>query len=759
MSKGGGAGKVYFVLYLAVVLELLIIIVERDEAEEHLHKKQQETMKIVESILSQLQSGAGTEGINTRPQDEITIPPPGVDIREVLGSDIKSFRRYIVDVGVTDVTAAIKRKEGETDKEHNERLQKLVELANVSELQYQIFFSPSQDPAYAPLFISEEEIRKNNIDFMKMQPGDIIEGPEGEPWEFLGVKQLNLDKKGTYDKLGINSLSATADIVPVYPRDMTVNIGPVYAPPNLPEDSVFFYSDYESRKLRAASDGTLQKRSFVVNFQPPSRAGWYKLRFASKTNRILGVRAGQKAAEMDEKSTVNIGTVQLTVRDLRKVLKELTTSLDRYGLPNAEAFIKNPDIDRFDEQMQVSIASVLEEPNAVEIVGKLRLFSYIAKLLAPGMSSNFEQNRGSIEFNIRVITPTPTVSEPTVSMAAVMHCFDAVPHVFDFTISPFQAGQNTVVGRVLDKSGVPVGRVTFRALDEIAGLGFAAPVSGGTRSIRGILDAPLPPGNYLVEVEHQLQVRRGISKADLNVYKTALNDESITEINQRFGMLAMYGYPVVLDVVPESGNRIAPNQFRLYMAFDNFPQQPPIEGLAITQEMRKTFLPEADKVSLRVTWVQPFSGVEVDLYPKREFVIRQEEANVALRNVQTEYSGQAARVRVRVTGIRVTKPFTGSDREAEVRVRVGEINKASGLQTYNVSAGPTIEDDGDGSYSITFELSGALPRGETRIRGTINIPVFATAINPVNGKASSEEMQTVSVQINYEPDRGGPRRR
>jgi hypothetical protein len=62
MSKGGGgAGKVYFVLYLAVVLELLIIIVERDEAEEGLLQKQKETMQIVESILSQLQSGAGTE--------------------------------------------------------------------------------------------------------------------------------------------------------------------------------------------------------------------------------------------------------------------------------------------------------------------------------------------------------------------------------------------------------------------------------------------------------------------------------------------------------------------------------------------------------------------------------------------------------------------------------------------------------------------------------------------------------------------------
>lgn len=72
MAKGG-AGKVYFVLYLAVILELLIIIVERDEAEEHLIQKQKESMKIVESILSQLQTGAGTESISTRPQDEITL--------------------------------------------------------------------------------------------------------------------------------------------------------------------------------------------------------------------------------------------------------------------------------------------------------------------------------------------------------------------------------------------------------------------------------------------------------------------------------------------------------------------------------------------------------------------------------------------------------------------------------------------------------------------------------------------------------------
>lgn len=91
MSKGG-AGKVYFVLYLAVILELLIIIVERDEAEEHLVKKQQESMRIVESILTQLQSGAGTEGINTRPQDAIVLSENSQKSKESIS---KSFVHII----------------------------------------------------------------------------------------------------------------------------------------------------------------------------------------------------------------------------------------------------------------------------------------------------------------------------------------------------------------------------------------------------------------------------------------------------------------------------------------------------------------------------------------------------------------------------------------------------------------------------------------------------------------------------------------
>ena len=61
MSKGGGAGKVYFILYLAVLLELLIVIVERDDAEEAFRKERDELLRktkriqlIAETIINSL---------------------------------------------------------------------------------------------------------------------------------------------------------------------------------------------------------------------------------------------------------------------------------------------------------------------------------------------------------------------------------------------------------------------------------------------------------------------------------------------------------------------------------------------------------------------------------------------------------------------------------------------------------------------------------------------------------------------------------
>ncbi|MEI8134034.1 MAG: hypothetical protein WCH46_03015 [bacterium] len=87
MSKGGGAGKVYFILYLAVLLELLIIIVERDDAEEELKKekaaleqKSKRIQLIAETIINALR-GSQTSLSSTSDQ-AMTLGDPKEPERE-----------------------------------------------------------------------------------------------------------------------------------------------------------------------------------------------------------------------------------------------------------------------------------------------------------------------------------------------------------------------------------------------------------------------------------------------------------------------------------------------------------------------------------------------------------------------------------------------------------------------------------------------------------------------------------------------------
>ena len=95
MSKGG-AGKVYFILYLAVLLELLIIIVERDDAEDELKKekaaleqKSKRIQLIAETIINSLR-GSATSVSSTSDQSMI------------LGDPKEQERQFSVRVRVAD---------------------------------------------------------------------------------------------------------------------------------------------------------------------------------------------------------------------------------------------------------------------------------------------------------------------------------------------------------------------------------------------------------------------------------------------------------------------------------------------------------------------------------------------------------------------------------------------------------------------------------------------------------------------------------
>ncbi|HRP02004.1 MAG TPA: hypothetical protein PLE30_05075 [Candidatus Kapabacteria bacterium] len=758
MSKGGGAGKVYFVLYLAVVLELLIIIVERDEAEEHLRSKTKQAMKIVESILSQLQSGAGTEGINTRPQDEITIPPPGIDIKEIFGTDLKSFRQYTVEVGVTDVASSLGKKENETGKEYVERLKKLVKLANVEQLQYQIFYSPNQDPANAPLFPSDDYFKKNNIDPLKMQPGEMLktEDPTVE-WKLLSVRELNLDEEATFNKINLSNVDL-AQISPLYPNNLSKGIGEKYSPPNMPEDSVFFYSDVESMKLRTKAG--LAKRSFVVYFQPPNNAGWYKLRFASRTNRILGVKGGQQASDVKDDATVNIGTVQLTVADLRKVMKELHRKLESFDLPTVESLSQSGDISGFDEKLVAAKTKAFTQEKGEEIAGNINLYGYIVKLLAPGQSVNFDQNRGSIEFNVRVVTPQPKMAKPTItSIPEYIPSFDKLPAVFGFDISPYQGTSNQVDGRVFDAANNVVARLNLQPLDQIAGMNISAPTNGSSRQYRATVDKELPKGKYKVELNHTIGSQKDQKTATLEIFESTLSKESENKLTSYLNTFAYFGYPLNFAVEPSSGGKIKANQFRIYLLPNGNNQVEPYEGLSVPQNAFK-LTPDIKDVTVKVTWVQDATGKEIDIFPASKFVVKQDEPKISFNRSSTDYSGTSNKFKVTISNISVTRPITGNDaKPAQVKVDIkGEAQKKNGLGGYSITSS-IIEGDPDGGYTIEIELTGKLERGQTKVSGQIDVPIVAIATNTENGVKSEARTQTLQVNVNYEPNRGGPVRR
>ncbi len=752
MSRGGGAGKVYFVLYLAVVLELLIIIVERDEAEESLLKKQKETMRIVESILSQLQSGSGTEGINTRPQDEITIPPPGVDIKEVLGAEIKSFRKYFVEVGVTDVSAAIKRKEEESEKEHIQRLKTLVTLANVAEIEYEIFYNSSEDPNKAPPFLSDTEISKRKLDFSKFTPGEVIVNDLGDEWEFLALRKLNLDRDATFDGLDLDNISADA-MHPVYPRDQEVRIGDDYRPAEVSEDSLFYYSDIASHVASGgAAPSGMQKRSFVVNFQPPSIAGWYKLRFTSRTNRILGVRADVDRKHIDENSTVNIGTVQLTVKALMKVRKTLESTLEKYQLPAAEVLLENDGLEKFDSQLNEVIKIILVEDNAIELKGKMELYSYIAKLLTPGQSVNFKQNRGSIEFDIRVITPNPPTANPVIIVNNDIHRFDAIEPMFRVSISPYRQGANQITGFVYNESdvaaGEPVAQISFEPVTE------EEPPAGGSRAYYGRVNQKLTPGpngnprRYALKLTHALSGKTGDTSSVLTIYPTIV-EANIQDLANRFDALAAYGNYMNFNYIPPSGNKILSDQFCFKFKTDTDPQDRGCQrGYSAKNTDKLFFDANASKASLEIVWKDPITGVEVPIFPLKEVSIKQSSPKILVNNATSSIGGAEDRLKIRVTNIKISHPNVGVEndpnRQANIDLSV-ELKKVRVTQNYRASGKPkvTIKDN---IVTVEFDLVGE-PDEDAWAKGSVDLKLTAIATNPINKKQSRPTKKTYSIKI------------
>jgi len=749
MSKGG-AGKVYFVLYLAVVLELLIIIVERDEAEEHLHAKQKETMKIVESILSQLQSGSGTEGVNTRPQDEITMSPAGMtaaEIKEAIGTEIKSNRRYVIEVGVADVSQDAKRKEEESSPENPEyldRLEKLVEISNVAEIEYQIFYNPSTEVGMAPEFPSEDELKEEG--FANKEPGTRIVTDGGEVWELLASSVLNLNLDETFE--GVDKVDAETD--PMHPSyNDIVQRGPVYAPTGTNDGEYFYYDKYETVRGKGESIDTtgngrvtkgIDKRSFVVNFEPPTgRDGWYKLRFDARTNRILGIKKpeGEGEFEISEDATVNIGTVQLKVKDLKKVKKQLELSLDRFGLPEAK-LLQGDDSDEFDRELTEAKNKALEEGD-IDAKGKVDLYGYIAKLITPGQSRNFEQNKGAIEFDIRVTTPKPEIAPPGVTMPAEFNRFDALEPSIRATIANYNKNNSRIQGFVYDaidgENSSPVAQIAFDQIEDEGLKNFR---------VTGKVDKKLAaspnggPKKYIVKVVHQSGSKTDETMAPMFVYPT-VSEENNRDVANALANYGYYGETIVLNnYEPPSGNKIKPNEFTVQFKTDKMAQPKEIEGTSITRGDDFFFDCEATTGTLSIYWTDPVNQEKAFIFPEKTINIKQYPTFVNANRATAQTSVNGDNINVLITGVNVFKSGNG---------RKGEDSFAD--VTFNVEADPTVKGAGpyqvrnlnykmvgDDQMTVTFTLAGPGPNDDGKVRGEVGVRIIAVSKNTCNGTVS-----------------------
>lgn len=783
----GGAGKVYFVLYLAVVLELLIIIVERDEAEEHLHAKQKETMKIVRSILSQLQAGAGTEGITTRPQDEVSVPSPELKasgrIEDLLGTDIKSERRYLIEVGVTDISGSIDKYEGEDKNEYLERMEKNVELANVDHIEYQIFYHPSDDKVQAPPFPSDsilgEFLKANNYkDMRDVQIGDKI---LDTGWELKGIRDLFFDKEavveGIKDDIAAKKI-APESFEPVYKLE---SMGMGYGPSGFDEEEIFYYlidsTDLEDvdEEITQIEENDKNNRTFVVNFEPTPTEGWFKLRFDAKTNKILGIKGGLTESVEDD-ATVNIGTVQLKIKELKKVKKELEKEVsaeitkmvkDKRG---AFVFADGEDHKSFMRKIkrEISELEVSGDPKALDKISEVQLYGYIVTLLSPGMSKNFDQNQNTIEFNVRVNVLDPPPSEPIIEAQDEVYAFEALPGNFRFKIAPWRTGMNVIKGNVytVESGGVgePAASVSFEPVSE------NTPGEGQSRDYYGTISKALPAGSsgpreYIIKLEHSIVPNTAKKDINLTVFPNTVESD-VNSLGTKLELLASYGGSMFFDFTPPSGQKIAADNFAIYFSTDADAQGKRIGGLSADRSDKLQFVPSASEASLRIVWIDPISREEVDIFPEKTVPIFQKQPTISTNFASTNIAGED-QVLVQVSNIKIGAPGYDPDDATKVAtVNFDIIDTEVKVKGYRLVGKPKFTVNEQNAVTVNFILDGE-PDEDGKVSGEVKLNMQATAINPLNNKASNPTTKpyTVPVRLKIEDagggrgGRGGGRRR
>jgi hypothetical protein len=720
MSKNS-AGKVYFVLYLAVILELLIIIVERDEAEEHLRKREREAREIVQDMLAQMQIGRGDENLTSRITDEISLLSD--EAIKISGIPYKKYRTYNIEVGVNDGNAAVTL--GTERRDTLEHLRHLKQLANVQDVQYEVLYTPS------------------NTD----------EVPEDEPqnplWKHLAATSLQLDtaamqswQKPTY-RAGDGMASVTQ-----------------FAPSGIREP--FAYNQALTDDFTRQNAGKSTKRMFTVQFQP-TQAGWYKLRFFSKTNRIMGVGGDVSGAgEISDETKINIGSMQLTVKKLRKVQQLLFRELEGYAIPTAEqlaAAQNDADAKKFFAQVETVKAKIQTDKGdnpslARDLMRKVDVYADITKLITPNKSEYFAQNHGAMEINVRVTKPPVAIVQPQIALPPEVNVFDKITPAFTFTAGPFY-GDNFPQGEAVAPDGkvykLKIERTGLQANAFKANAAGANKTEGKGEEVTFMARAlePLRAGAYSVRITHTSQGNTETDTTMLRVFPSRLKNALL--VDGRMKNL-FYGSTLNVSMIPDCDDRIPANQFRVYAALNTQPQTNFATGLTA----RLPLVSSAKSAALRVTWISPYTNEEVELLPSVKGDVKQREPDIDLSRCSlTKISGDAEELTIEVSGI-VVQPATVDVGKRGAGDDIADVS----LQQPSVEGVPMVladsrlqelgtGDDGAKTFKAFFTLRGQPSKKPVELQGIVNFSISAMMRNPTSRVNSQPNSLAQSLNFTY----------
>ncbi len=728
MSKGS-AGKVYFVLYLAVILELLIIIVERDEAEDHLRKREREAREIIQDILGQMQVGPGNENLTSRINDEISLLSE--EAVSMSGIPYKRHRTYNVEVGVNDGTGA---NISATQQDTINHYALLRRLTNAQSLDYEILYTGS---AAAEL------------------PSQDSTNEAG--WKPLGAMTLTLDtaamqKNNEWRKPSYLRQFNDAASEALF-RSLTPSIAGA--------DTTFSYNLAETEKIAVQKNGKYTKRVFTVNFQP-TQPGWYKLRFGSRTNRIMGV-SGEASSfdDISDDARVNIGSMQLTVKKLRKVQQMLQRELESYGTPQMDALIaaKNEDAAKaFFMQMEKAKEKVRKEranePSMVqEICRKIDLYADMAKLIAPNKSQYFAQNAGAMEINVRVTKPPVAIVKANIALPKDVYLFDRLTPSFRFTAGPFY-GNNLPKGEIVSADGksTPLVVEPMALADNSKGAAnLVASDKGKSIEFKGRALQALPSGQYTIRMKHTSQGDETQEETIMRIFPTQLTVQNRRVLEGR--MKSMYfGGTLPFALEPDSQGMIPASEFRTIVGVSTNPQ-PVASNVGLTAKL--PLEAKAKSAWVRLTWISPFTGEEVEILPKTEQPIKQREPDIDMtKTAVTGMDGDWTELRLQIGGIQVSPAVVdvGGKLGSPDNIENVSIIGATLENTQDVElVSSDLKDLGNGLYTAIFKVRSVLLKQPKEMAGTLKFSISASMRNALNGTPSKPASFDTEVPFTYTP--------